>query len=98
MTSGQSSGTLGSSSERTGAMSRAVASRAVKGVPSDQRSRKVAITDVWRYSSLTTVRSGIHAEIAIAGTRTPDRSNVKPIWPADADGSGGAAGGGTTWS
>jgi hypothetical protein len=33
-------------------MSRAIASRAEKGTPSDQRSRKVAITDVLRYSSL----------------------------------------------
>ena len=44
-----------------------------------ERSRKVRITEVLRYSSLMTVRSGIHAEMAMAGTRTPDRSNVKPI-------------------
>jgi len=37
-------------------------------------------------------------EIAIAGTRTPDRWNVNPICPTGAAGSGGAAGGGGTWS
>ena len=36
------------------------------------------MTDVWRNSSPTTVFSGIHAETAIAGTRTPDRSNENP--------------------
>ena len=56
------------------------------------------MTDVLRYSWLTTVRSGIHAEMAMAGTRTPDRSKVKSIWPSGADGPGGGAGGGGTWS
>ncbi len=56
------------------------------------------MTDVLRYSSLTTVRSGIHAEMATAGMRTPDRSKVNPISPGGADGSGGGAGDGGTWS
>ena len=79
-------------------MSRAIASRPEKGAPSDQRSRRVRITDVLRYSEFTTVRSGAHAEIAIAGTRTPDRSNVNPFSPEGAAGSAGGAGGGGTWS
>jgi hypothetical protein len=36
----------------------------------------VAISEVARYSSVTTVRSGIPAEIAKVGTRTPERSNL----------------------
>jgi hypothetical protein len=58
----------------------------------------VRMTEVLRYSSLTTVRSGIHGEMAMAGMRTPERSKRKPHWPAGAAGSGGGAGGGGTWS
>jgi len=72
--------------------------RALKGAPSDQRSRIVWSTEVLRNSSLTTVRSGIHGEIAIAGIRTPERSNAKSICPRGAPGSGGGAAGGGTWS
>jgi hypothetical protein len=81
--------------ERTGSRLAAVASRAENGWPSGQCSRSVWITEVLRYWSFTTVRSGIQAEIAIAGTRTPDRSKRKLSWPAAAWGSGGGAGGGT---
>jgi hypothetical protein len=79
MTSGQSSGALGVSSDSSGARSGALASRAVRGAPSDHRSRRVRISDVWRYSSLTTVRSGIHGETAIAGTRTPGPVEGEPV-------------------
>ena len=72
-------GGLGTFSERTGLRSRPPASRAVSGAPRDQRSRSVRITEVWRYSSLTTVREGIHAEIAMAGSRWPNRLNMNPI-------------------
>src|ERR1022692_2012285 len=85
MTSGQSSGARGVPRVSTGAISKAAASRSVNGSPSCQRSRSVAMTDVLRYSWGTTVRSGIHAEMAIAGTRTPERSKVKSIWPTGAD-------------
>ena len=54
--------------------------------------------EVWRYSSVTTVCSGIQAEMARAGTRTPERSKRKPSWLGGAEGSGGATGGGGTWS
>ena len=96
VTSGQSSGARGLASERIGAISGATASRAVKGAPSDHRSRSVRINEVCRYSSVITRRCGIHAEIAMAGTRTPERSNVKPICPGGAPASGGGAGGGGT--
>ena len=77
---------------------RAVASRALNGAPRFHRSRRVEISEVARYSSVTTVRSGIQAEIASVGMRTPERLKVKPNCPAGAAGSGGAAGGGATWS
>ena len=38
---------------------------------------------------MMTVRSGIHGEMAMAGTRMPDRSKVNPYWPAGPDGSRG---------
>src|ERR1700722_19278733 len=96
VTWGHCSGDLGVVSDRIGVRSGATASRAVSGPPSDHRSRMVRISAVCRYSSFTTVRSGIQADTAIAGTRTPERLNVKPIWPAGAAGSGGGAGGGGT--
>jgi hypothetical protein len=67
-------------------------------VPSDQRSRNVASTDVLRNVSFTTVRSSIQGEIAMAGSRTPDRPKLNPICPGAPDGSGAGAGGGATWS
>src|ERR1700686_1201457 len=79
-------------------MSAAVASRWGKGPPKFHRSRRVRITEVARYSRWMTVPGSTHAEIAIVGIRTPERSKRKPISPAGAAGSGGAAGGGGTWS
>jgi hypothetical protein len=58
----------------------------------------VASSEVARYSSVITVRSGIQAEIPRVGIRTPDRLNVKPIWPGAPLASGGTAAGGGTWS
>ena len=40
---------------------------------------------------------GSDAEMAMAGTRRPERSNAKPICPAGAARSGGATRGGGTW-
>src|ERR1700722_17402889 len=73
MTAGQSAGSRGLSRLSTGAMSAATASRPVSGPPSGQRSRRVRMTEVFLYTSVTTVRGGIQAEIAIAGTRGPER-------------------------
>jgi len=78
-TPGQSSGARGLSRVSNGARSGAVASRPVSGLPRFHRSRIVRITDVWWWTSLTTVRSEIQGEIAIAGSRTPSRLKVKPI-------------------
>src|SRR6202042_2450754 len=94
MASGQSSGGRGVARDSSGAMSLATASRAVSGEPRSQRPRRVRRTDVLRYSAVTTDRGGIQAEIAMAGTRTPDRSKPKPSWPSGADGTGAGAGGG----
>ena len=48
---------------------RAAASRAVNGSPRSHCSRKVAMSDVWRCSSLITVPSAIHGETMTAGVR-----------------------------
>ena len=72
-------------------MSAAIASRAVSGATSCQRLRSVAMTDVLRYWLVTTVWSGIQAEIAMAGTRTPDLSKPKFSWPGAEAGCGGGA-------
>jgi hypothetical protein len=54
------------------------------------------MTEVLLYSSVTTVCAGIQAEIAIAGTRTPERSKPKLHCRKAAVGSGaGTSGGGT---
>ena len=78
MTSGQSDCSRGVSSVNTGPKLRAVASRALNGAPRFQRSRRVEIREVARYSSLMTVRGGIQAEIARVGMRTPEPSNRNP--------------------
>ena len=96
-TSGQFSCGRGTVSDETPAKLRASASRAVSGAPRSHRSRIVESSDVERYSSVTIVRSGIQAEIATVGIRTPERSKLKPNWPGP-DPSGGTAAGGGTWS
>jgi hypothetical protein len=64
---GQSSGGRGVSREATLRREGAIASRGLNGAPRDQRSRIVWSTEVLRYSSSTTLRSGIHGEIAPGG-------------------------------
>lgn len=76
--SGQSACSRGSSRVKIELKLGAVASRSVKGFPRSHRSRMVASKEVARCSSVTTVRSGIQAEIANVGIRTPERSKVKP--------------------
>ncbi len=44
------------------------------------------------------VPARVYADTAIAGTRRPSRSNVKPISPGSASTVGGVALGGGTWS
>ena len=48
---------------------RAEASRRVKGSPRLQTLRRVAISEVWRYSSLKTEPGSTQGETRIAGTR-----------------------------
>jgi len=79
-------------------MSGAVASRAVSGGPSGQRSRRVRIKDVLRYPLVMTVLGSMYADTARVGMRIPARSKQKPIWPGGAAGPGGSTRGGTTWS
>src|SRR5262249_49111959 len=52
---GRGDGGGGVARVRTGVMLGAVASRAVSGGPSFHRSRRVAISEVWRYSLVMTV-------------------------------------------
>ena len=91
MTSGQSSGARGLSRVRIGARSGAIrvpaGERRAEVPPLAHRSdhRRVVVHAVDHRGS------AIQGETAIAGSRTPSRSNVKPIWPAGAAGSGGVA-------
>ncbi len=48
---------------------RAAASRAVNGSPRFHVARSVAISEVWRYSSVKTERAGTQGETITAGTR-----------------------------
>src|SRR4029453_16974068 len=57
---------------------RAAASRWVNASPSPQALRSVAISEVWRYSSLYTDPGSTHGDTMMAGTRYPERSKVKP--------------------
>ncbi len=66
--------------------------------PSPQVLRSVAISEVWRYSSLCTDPDSTHGDTMMAGTRYPERSKVKPHSPGGAAGSGGGTGPGGTWS
>src|SRR5262245_36533130 len=91
-------GSRGVSSEKTWSKVRAAASRWVNASPSPQVVRNVAISEVWRYSSLYTDPDSTHGDTMMAGTRYPERSNVKPHSPGGADGSGGGTGPGETWS
>src|SRR4029077_756639 len=72
--------------------------RWVNGAPRAQALRSVAISEVCRYSSLYTEPGSTHGDTMMAGTRYPERSNVKPNSPAGAAGSGGGTGPGGTWS
>jgi hypothetical protein len=89
-------GSRGVASEKTWANGRAEASRWVNAPPSPQAFRSVAIREVWRYSSLYTDPGSTHGDTMMAGTRYPERSNLKPNSPAGADGSGGRTGPGGT--
>ncbi|OLT11700.1 hypothetical protein BJF78_26490 [Pseudonocardia sp. CNS-139] len=48
---------------------RAAASRPVNGAPRPHSSRSVAISDVWRCSSVKTAPSATHGDTTTAGTR-----------------------------
>ena len=62
-------GSRGVSRVKTLEKVRAAASRAVNGSPRPHCSRSVAISEVWRYSSLNTSPSATHGDTMIAGTR-----------------------------
>jgi hypothetical protein len=91
-------GSRGVVSEKTWPKVRAEASRCVNASPSPQVCCSVAISEVWRYSSLYTDRGATHGDTMTAGTRYPERSKVNPHSPGGADASGGATGPGGTWS
>ena len=68
-TSGQPAGSRGLSRPSRWSNGAAAASRAVNASPRPQTLRSVAIIDVWRCSSLTTMPSSTHGETMMAGTR-----------------------------
>ena len=65
----QSCGSRGVPRERRWSKVRAAASRCVNASPSPHTLRRVAISEVWRYSSLYTDPGSTHGETRIAGTR-----------------------------
>ena len=62
-------GSRGVSRVKTWSKVRAAASRWVNGSPRSQALRSVAISEVWRYSSLNTEPGSTQGETMIAGTR-----------------------------
>src|ERR1700722_13142177 len=74
--SGHVSGGRGVSRLRRCPKVRAAASRAVKGSPRFHVARSVAISEVWRYSSVKTEPARTHGETITAGTWRAETSEA----------------------